>query len=210
MKNLLLMCILLISTGCAGLYTDVRYRIRDVEEGYELKKNGVVYLTKTIREADTKIGGVYLEIEISTYETLNNGENILIIKSGKATDYIDGKVIYSKEGEYECIELPEGVSITKKDGEKTKIGEDKIRYTYKEDPNTHFKEAEVYIPETLSGPIVIELGKIKIDGKEYKTPKIYMQKYKDVESWSLLGAIFEQSPSYRGTPLYHSEKWVDD
>ncbi len=35
MKKLLLICILLISTGCAGVYTNVRYRIRDVEEGYE-------------------------------------------------------------------------------------------------------------------------------------------------------------------------------
>ena len=91
MKNLLLMCILLISTGCAGLYTDVRYRIRDVEEGYELKKNGVVYLTKTIREVDTKIGGVYIDINISNSETLNNGNDILYIVSDKATDYIDGK-----------------------------------------------------------------------------------------------------------------------
>lgn len=151
-----------------------------------------------------------MSINISNSETLNNGNDILYIVSDKATDYIDGKVIYSKEGEYEYIELPEGVTITKKDGEKIKIGEDKIRYTYKENPAASIKRAKVYIPETLSGPIVIELGKIKIDGKEYKTPKIYMQKYKDVESWSLLGAIFEQSPSYRGTPLYHSEKWVDD
>ena len=209
MKKLLLICILLISTGCAGVYTNVRYRIRDVEEGYELKKNGVVYLTKTIREADTKIGGVYIDINISNSETLNNGNDILYIVSDKATDYIDGKVIYSKEGEYEYIELPEGVTITKKDGEKIKIGEDKIKYTYKEDPNTHFKEAEVYIPETLSGPIVIELGKIKINGKEYKTPKIYMQKYKKTESLSLMRDILNEGGEQFG-PLYHSEKWIDD
>lgn len=210
MKKLLLMCILLISTGCAGLYTDVRYRIRDVEEGYNFGNNNTVDLTKSLKKDNQKIGEIYLSINISNSETLNNGNDILYIVSDKATDYIDGKVIYSKEGEYEYIELPEGVTITKKDGEKIKIGEDKIRYTYKENPAASIKRAKVYIPETLSGPIVIELGKIKIDGKEYKTPKIYMQKYKDVESWSLLGAIFEQSPSYRGTPLYHSEKWVDD
>ena len=210
MKKLLLICILLISTGCAGLYTDVRYRIRDVEEGYKFGDNNTVDLTKPIEKNNKKIGKIYLDIEISTYETLNNGENILIIKSGKAPNYPYEKADFEEKEKYEYIELPEGVTITKKDGEKIKIGENKIRYTYKEDPNTHFKEAEVYIPETLSGPIVIELGKIKIDGKEYKTPKIYMQKYKDVESWSLLRAIFEQSPSYRGTPLYHSEKWVDD
>lgn len=201
---------IIISTGCAGLYTDVRYRIRDVEEGYNFGNNNTVDLTKSIKKDNNEIGEIYLDIEISNYETLNNGENMLIIKSAKATDYIDGKIIYPKEGEYKYIELPEGVTITKKDGEKIKIGEDKIGYTYKENPAASIKRAKVYIPETLSGPIVIELGKIKINGKEYKTPKIYMQKYKDVESWSLLGAIFEQSPSYRGTPLYHSEKWVDD
>lgn len=210
MKKFLLICILLISTGCAGLYTDVRYRIRDVEEGYNFGNNNTVDLTKSLKKDNQKIGEIYLSINISNSETLNNGNDILYIVSDKGTDYIDGKVIYSKEGEYEYIELPEGVTITKKDGEKIKIGQDKIKYTYKENPDTSIKRAKVYIPETLSGPIVIELGKIKIDGKEYKTPKIYMQKYKDVESWSLLGAIFEQSPSYRGTPLYHSEKWVDD
>ena len=67
----------------------------------------------------------------------------------------------------------------------------------------------IYIPETLSGPIVIELGKIKIDGKEYKTPKIYMQKYKKTESLSLMRDILNEGGEQFG-PLYHSEKWVDD
>lgn len=209
MKKLLLICILLISTGCAGLYTDVRYRIRDVEEGYNFGNNNTVDLTKSIKKDNNEIGEIYLDIEISKVETLNNGNDILYISSNKATDYIDGKVIYSKEGEYKYIELPEGVTITKKDGEKIKIGEDKIKYTYKENPAVSIKRAKVYIPETLSGPIVIELGKIKIDGKEYKTPKIYMQKYKKTESLSLMRDILNEGGEQFG-PLYHSEKWIDD
>ena len=209
MKKLLLMCMLLISTGCAGLYTDVRYIIRDVEGEYNFGIR-TIDITKPVEVNNKKIGEIYLSIEIPNYEIPKYEYGKIIIKSGKAPNYPYEKADFAEKEKYNYIELPEGVIITKKDWKKIKIGEDKIKYTYKEDPNTHFKEAEVYIPETLSGPIVIELGKIKIDGKEYKTPKIYMQKYKDVESWSLLGAIFEQSPSYRGTPLYHSEKWVDD
>ena len=209
MKKLLLMCMLLISTGCAGLYTDVRYRIRNVEEGYKFGNDNTVDLTKPLKKDNQKIGEIYLDIDILTYEKINNGYDILTIRSGKATDYIDGKVIYSKEGEYDYIELPEGVTITKKDGEKIKIGQDRIKYTYKENPDVSIKRAKVHIPETLSGPIVIELGKIKINGKEYKTPKIYMQKYKKTESLSLMRDILNEGGEQFG-PLYHSEKWVDD
>lgn len=209
MKKLLLMCMLLILTGCAGLYTDVRYRIRNVEEGYKFGNDNTVDLTKPLKKDNQKIGEIYLDIDILTYEKINNGYDILTIRSGKATDYIDGKVIYSKEGEYDYIELPEGVTITKKDGEKIKISQDRIKYTYKENPDVSIKRAKVYIPETLSGPIVIELGKIKINGKEYKTPKIYMQKYKKTESLSLMRDILNEGGEQFG-PLYHSEKWVDD
>ncbi|WP_308009448.1 hypothetical protein [uncultured Fusobacterium sp.] len=209
MKKLLLICILLISTGCAGLYTDVRYRIRDVEEGYKFGNNNTVDLTKPIEKNNKKIGKIYLDIEISTYETLNNGENILVIRSGKAPNYPYEKIDFEEKEKYNYIELLEGVTIIKKDGEKIKIGEDKIRYTYKENPAASIKRAMIYIPETLSGPIVIELGKIKIDGKEYKTPKIYMQKYKKTESLSLMRDILNEGGEQFG-PLYHSEKWVDD
>lgn len=209
MKKLLLICILLISTGCAGLYTDVRYRIRDVEEGYKFGNNNTVDLTKPIEKNNKKIGKIYLDIEISTYETLNNGENILVIRSGKAPNYPYEKIDFEEKEKYNYIELLEGVTIIKKDGEKIKIGEDKIRYTYKENPAALIKRAMIYIPETLSGPIVIELGKIKIDGKEYKTPKIYMQKYKKTESLSLMRDILNEGGEQFG-PLYHSEKWVDD
>ena len=209
MKKLLLICILLISTGCAGLYTDVRYRIRDVEEGYKFGNNNTVDLTKPIEKNNKKIGKIYLDIEISTYETLHNGENILVIRSGKAPNYPYEKIDFEEKEKYNYIELLEGVTIIKKDGEKIKIGEDKIRYTYKENPAASIKRAMIYIPETLSGPIVIELGKIKIDGKEYKTPKIYMQKYKKTESLSLMRDILNEGGEQFG-PLYHSEKWVDD
>ena len=209
MKKLLLICILLISTGCAGLYTDVRYRIRDVEEGYKFGNNNTVDLTKPIEKNNKKIGKIYLDIEISTYETLNNGENILVIRSGKAPNYPYEKIDFEEKEKYNYIELLEGVTIIKKDGEKIKIGEDKIRYTYKENPAASIKRAMIYIPETLSGPIVIELGKIKIDGKEYKTPMIYMQKYKKTESLSLMRDILNEGGEQFG-PLYHSEKWVDD
>lgn len=107
MKKLLLICILLISTGCAGLYTDVRYRIRDVEEGY---KFGIrtVDITEPVEKNNKKIGEIYLSIEVSTYETLNNGENILIIKSGKAPNYPYEKADFEEKEKYNYIELQKG------------------------------------------------------------------------------------------------------
>lgn len=205
MKRFLIF-ILFILNGC-GISTEISYRLKNVEEGYQWKKNGVIYLVQNKRQGNDKIGGIYLDIEIKEFPDYKY--DVLTIKSDRASSYINGKMVIKEDGKYEYIELLNGVEITKKDSKKIKVGQKMIEYSYKENPNTNFKRAIVYLPEKLSGLIMIELGKIKIGGEEYNTPKIYMQKYKTTTSGSVIRDIVNEGGEVL-EPLYHSENWIDD
>lgn len=202
MKGLLIIFIIFILNGC-GIGTLTEYRIRDVEQGYNMNRGQTVYLTQEIVKGKDKIGKIFLDISMG-YDNFNK----IVIRSGKGNNYIDEKIL-PFEIKYEHIELVNGVTITKKNGEKVKISQNKIEYTYKKDPNTDYKAAIVRLSEDLSGPIILELGKIKIGGEEYDTPKIYIQKHKKTESWSLIGSILSTDSNEIG-PLYRGENWIED
>lgn len=200
--------ILFVFTNCMGLYSITNYRIKSVEVGYNYASGHIkdgIFLTKPIGEDREDQGRITLNIELDTIE--ENNQNRLIIDSYREDFIIDGKKYISEE-KYEKPEILNDVIITKKDGKKIVIAKNKIKYTYKEDPNTDFKEALIYIPEVLSGPIVLELGKIKIADTVYDTPKIYMQKYRVTESYSVLGSLLEEGGAH--LPGYHSEGWIDN
>ena len=209
MKKIFFVFIMLfLFLNCVGLYKIDNYRIKLIENNYnyisDYPKNKI-FLTKTIGEDKWEKGRVTLNIEFNTIEHDDN--NNLLISSFKEDFIIGGKKYISGE-KYEKPEILNDVIITKKDGKKIVIAKNKIRYTYKEDPNTDFKKAVIYIPEVLSGPIVLELGKIKIADTVYDTPKIYMQKYRVTESYSVLGSLLEEGGAH--LPGYHSEGWIDN
>ena len=56
----------------------------------------------------------------------------------------------------------------------------------------------VNLEEELYGPIILEIGKIKIRNKIYDVPKIYMQKYKG--TYELLSSEH---------PNLNSRRWKD-
>ncbi len=210
-KIFFIFIILLAFTNCAGLYTEDNYRIKSVGNGYsynsEYSRNRI-YLTKPIDENKWSKGRITLSIEILNYKIPNYNSDVLIIESYKEDFVINGKRYISEREKYNKPEILNDVIITKKNGKKIIINKNKIRYTYKENPNTNFKEALIYLPEILSGPITLELGRVKIRNEIYNVPKIYMQKYRITESYSLVGAMLEEGGEH--LPGYHSEGWVED
>lgn len=66
----------------------------------------------------------------------------------------------------------------------------------------------MYLPEKLSGSITLELGRVKIGDEVYNVPKIYMQKYQETNSYSIVGGIVEKGGL--NLPGYHSEGWIND
>lgn len=210
-KILFTFIILLLFTNCAGLYTKDNYRIKSIGNGYsynsEYSRNRI-YLTEPKGEDKWAKGRVTLSIEIPNYEIPNYNSDILIIKSYKENFFINGKWYESEKDKYNKPEILNDVVITKKNSKKIVIDKNKIRYRYKENPNTKFKEVWLYLPEILSGPITLELGRVKIGDKVYNVPKIYMQKYRVTESYSLLGSLLEEGGEH--LPGYHSEGWIDD
>lgn len=200
----------IIFTGCAGLYTEDKYRIKTIENNfsYSLKSSrNLVYLTNPVGEDKWSKGRVVLEIRMYD-KVINYDYNVLSVSTYKEESIINGKKIIPEKNKYKKPEILNDVIITKKNSEKIILNKDKIKYTYKENPNTNFKEALIYLPEILSGPIILEFGKVKIGGEIYNVPKIYMQKYRVTESYSLLGSMLEEGGEH--LPGYHSEKWIDD
>lgn len=209
-KIFFIFIILLAFTNCAGLYTKDNYRIKSVENNcyYETNSNiSELYLTKSIGEDKNDKGRVLVKVRIYD-KTLNYNYNVVAISSFKEDFVINGKRYISEREKYNKPEILNDVIITKKNGKKIIINKNQIEYTYKEDPNTNFKEALIYLPEILSGPITLELGRVKIGDEIYNVPKIYMQKYRVTESYSLVGAMLEEGGEH--LPGYHSEGWVED
>lgn len=209
-KIFFIFIILLAFINCAGLYTKDNYRIKSVENNcyYETNSNiSELYLTKSIGEDKNDKGRVLVKVRIYD-KTLDYNYNVVAISSFKEDFVINGKRYISEREKYNKPEILNDVIITKKDGEKIIVDKNKIRYTYKENPNTNFKEALIYLPEVLSGPITLELGRVKIGDEIFNVPKIYMQKYRVTESYSLVGAMLEEGGEH--LPGYHSEKWIDE
>lgn len=212
-KIFFIFIILLAFTNCAGLYKIETYKIKFVDNKYDYERNhNILFLTEPIGKSKNNynLGRIYLEIEIPNYDIPNYIYNdlLVIVKSSKENYFLNGKIIVSEKEKYNKPEILNDVIITKKDGEKIIVDKNKIRYTYKENPDTDFKEARIHLPEVLSGPIILELGKVKIGDEIYNVPKIYMQKYRVTESYSLVGAMLEEGGEH--LPGYHSEKWIDE
>ncbi len=212
-KILFTFIILLLFTNCAGLYKNEKYRVKYVDKKYDYESlHNIIFLTKSFGESKNNynLGIIYLTIEIPNYEVPNYTYNdlLIIIKSSKEKSILKENLIIPKKDKYNKPEILNNVVITKKDGKKIIVDKNKIRYTYKENPDTEFKEALIYLPEILSGPITLELGRVKIGDEVYNVPKIYMQKYRVTESYSLLGSLLEEGGEH--LPGYHSEGWIDD
>ena len=200
--------ILLTFVGCIRIGRIEKYRIKYIDKNYCYKTNSSeskIYLTKSVNCEEVK-GKIVLRIRV--YDNVINYNNIVLSISSYKEENVDKEYYKLKEDKYKKPKFLSNVVITKKNGEKIIINTDEIRYTFEENPNTSIKEALLYLPEKLSGSITLELGRVKIGDEVYNVPKIYMQKYQETNSYSIVGGIVEKGGL--NLPGYHSEGWIND
>ena len=51
---------------------------------------------------------------------------------------------------------------------------------------------------------ILDIGRVRIEGKIYRVPRMYIKKYKVVQTWSLLGSVMMLDP------LYENGRWIYD
>lgn len=226
MKKLYLLVILVILTGCTMPYNKVNYRIRQTDGKYgyytDSHYSNKVFLTapKGNQENRREKGRIYIDLRIED-------NNRIVIKSSREHYYVDiqfmeytDRILKNTFGEntvvnwdinipkeeFEYPEILNDIVIIKNNGKKIIIPTEKVIYEYTEKRSSIFDKKKkfttrkiiVNLEEELYGPIILEIGKIKIRNKIYDVPKIYMQKYKG--TYELLSSEH---------PNLNSRRWKD-
>lgn len=191
--------------GCIGLNTRIGYRIKKVEKNYNFSSPyyncNLIYLTKALGDDERSKGRVYINIKIEE-------DNLIKIKSNRENYVIKEEKIYVEKEKYKKIIFLNDIIIKQENNKKMIIQKNDIRSVFNKKLGIDSKEILINLPEKLSGSIILELGRVKIGDDIYDIPKIYMQKYQETGSYSIIGGMLEEGGL--NLPGYHSEGWIDD
>lgn len=146
-------------------------------------------------------GRVYINIKIEE-------DNLIKIKSNRENYVIKEEKIYVEKEKYKKIIFLNDIIIKQENNKKMIIQKNDIRSVFNKKLGIDSKEILINLPEKLSGSIILELGRVKIGDDIYDIPKIYMQKYQETGSYSIIGGMLEEGGL--NLPGYHSEGWIDD
>ena len=190
-------------SGCIVSKTSYRIKSGNIEHkyyslSYSARASNIIYLTKENAKIKNK---VFLVLEFPEYGIKSDSDVIGIETS------IEGDNENKKK--YQCPELLEDIYIIKNNKDKIKISKENFEYSYKKDPDTNFPGVHIYTNQKFTGPITLELGKVKINDVIYDIPPLHLQRYKESASWGLVDDFLMQG-NVRNKPLYESGKWLDD
>lgn len=194
--NKIMPCIfLLLFSSCINFINEEYFRIKRIDNGLAFRNNyrtsDDIFLTKEIGEGTYDKGRVYLEI------SLRAEERYMTIGSGKENYIINGEMLKS-DSEFNKLEFLDNISI---------VIEGKNYIFQKEKMNV---ERTIYFDNSinLKGEIILKIGRVKINKIEYFIPNIYIQKYRETESTSLLQQLLNEGGEVF-KPIYRKEEWVE-
>lgn len=159
-------------------------------------------------EKNSKIPNVLLGFNFPV-STIKSKGDVLMLYSGKIDYTNDIKGLDYSEKKYRYLEVLNDIFISKSSGEKIKIAKETIKYSYKEYPDTESPSVYIDTNRKFTGPITLELGKVRINGDIYNIPPLYLQRYEKSASWGLVDDFLMQG-NVRNKPLYESGKWIDN
>lgn len=186
---------LLLFSSCIYFISEEYFRIKKIDNGLTFRNNhrvtDYVFLSKEIGEGTYDKGRVYLEI------SLRAEERYMTIGSGKENYIINGEMLKS-DSEFNKLKFLDNISI---------IIEGKNYVFQKEKMNL---ERRIYFDNNinLKGEIILKIGRVKINKVEYFIPDIYIQKYRETESTSLLQQLSNEA-GHRNGPLYKKTEWIE-
>lgn len=223
MKKLYLLVILVILTGCTMPYNKVNYRIKQTDGKYgyytDSHYSNKVFLSEPKAKEGNFKGRIYIDLKIEDNKKIvikssresysGNSQVIEFMETSLKNEYGENIVIEWDQNipreEFENPKILGNVVITKNNGNKIVISNKKLIYEeaprlkiFKNKSNIPTKQIVINLEEELYGPIILEIGKIKIRNKIYDVPKIYMQKYKG--TYELLSSEH---------PNLNSRRWKD-
>lgn len=195
MKIILKYLIIFLFSSCMYLETKEFYRIKKIENGLLYKNNlGIadqIFLTKKFGEDNYYLGRVFLEVSV------NEKENYISIYSDREK-YRLNKTLLEFGDSYKKIEFLEDVYLH---------NHNEVKKITKEKLNSDNKINLKNIKE-MKGEIVIEIGNVKINNQVYNISKIYIQKYRETESTSLLRQLLNEA-GHRNGALYKKTEWIE-
>lgn len=186
---------LLLFSSCMHFINEEYFRIKRIDNGLAFRNNyrisDDIFLTKEIGEGTYDKGRVYLEI------SLRAEERYMTIESGKENYIINGEM-FESESEFNNLEFLDNISI---------IIEGKNYVFQKEKMNA---ERTIYFENNinLKGEIILKIGRVKINKSKYFIPDIYIQKYRETESTSLLQQLLNEGGEVF-KPIYRKEEWIE-
>lgn len=186
---------LLLFSSCMHFINEEYFRIKRIDNGLAFRNNyrisDDIFLTKEIGEGTYDKGRVYLEI------SLRAEERYMTIESGKENYIINGEM-FESESEFNNLEFLDNISI---------IIEGKNYVFQKEKMNA---ERTIYFENNinLKGEIILKIGRVKINKSKYFIPDIYIQKYRETESTSLLQQLLNEGGEVFKS-IYRKEEWIE-
>ncbi|WP_315523404.1 hypothetical protein [Fusobacterium massiliense] len=186
-------------SGCIVSKTFYLIKSANIEHG----GNSIYLMGK-----NSKISNVLLGFNFPVSMRKSKGD-VLRLHSAKI-DFTNGiKGLDYSDKKYRYLEVLNDVFIYKSNGEKIKIAKESIVYNYKKFSDTESPFAYIYTNQKFTGPVTLELGKVKINDEIYDIPPLHLQRYKESASWGLVDDFLMQG-NVRNKPLYESGKWLDD
>lgn len=200
MKKILILVIILL-LFCRCINSEVGYRMVSTNIMHTYNENDNYMRLENYIYLSNK---VYITLKFPFKYISSKGDVIRIMSS------IDDQKINEQEKEkYQYPEMLEDIYILDKNKIRIKIPKKDIKYTYKEFPDTEIPYIYIYTNQKFTGPVTLELGKVKINGEIYNIPPLHLQRYKESASWGLVDDFLMQG-NVRNKPLYESGKWLDD
>ena len=181
----LILCIFLFSS--CGMYTDVYYKVKNVGQDFNLRQ----------RYDESIITSLNQDIWMIVYQDKNDRSHTFI-KVGM-------EFSRSEEEKKSTVELLNKVKITHN---RNVIDIPVVKKEVFEDDGVKRTYFTLQIPDEITGNLTLDMGKIKIGNVIFKTPLIYLQKYKITESNTLLEALLSEGGE--NVQFYKKEGWIDN